>query len=151
MIGGWGDCALCDDVCEFNHDVMREFTQELEVFLALCECRLRPLWIWPSPVETRWWHFCEKIWQRPHGNICPGALQTRLDLYNSKLALASSPVLFWNLCIQSEYKFPLWSVECGLAAVVGQASKAPLSLLPWQLQAAQELYQHLFIPPPPPS
>ncbi len=30
------------------------------------------------------------------------ALQTRLDLYNSKLALASSPVLFWNLCIQSE-------------------------------------------------
>ncbi len=30
------------------------------------------------------------------------ALQTRLDLYNSELALASSPVLFWNLCIQSE-------------------------------------------------
>jgi hypothetical protein len=50
-------------------------------------------------------------------------LQTRLDLYFSKLALASSPVLFWNLCVQSEIWISI--VICGLAAVVGQASKAP--------------------------
>ena len=29
-------------------------------------------------------------------------LQTRLDLYNSELALASSLVLLWNLCVRSE-------------------------------------------------
>ncbi len=50
------------------------------------------------------------------------ALLTRLDLYNSELALASSPVLLWNLCIQSEIWVSI--VICGLAAVVGQASKA---------------------------
>jgi hypothetical protein len=49
--------------------------------------------------------------------------QTRLDLHNSELALASSPVLFWNLCAQSEIWISI--VICGLAAVVGQAIKAP--------------------------
>ncbi len=73
------------------------------------------------------------------------ALQTRLDLYNSKLALASSPVLFWNLCVQSEIWISI--VICGLAAAVGQASKPPLSLLTWQLPAAQELHQNLSTPP----
>ncbi len=75
-------------------------------------------------------------------------LQTRLDLYNSELALASSPVLFWNLCVQLEIWISI--VICGLAAVVGQARKAPppphiqllLSLLTGQLPAAQELYLH---------
>ncbi len=51
-------------------------------------------------------------------------LQTRLDLYNSELALASSPVLFWNLCVQLEIWISI--VICGLAAVVSQASIAPL-------------------------
>ncbi len=77
------------------------------------------------------------------------ALQTRLDLYNSELSLASSPVLFWNLCVQTEIWISI--VICGLAAVVGQASKAPLSLLMWQLPAAQELHQHLSTPPLPMS
>ncbi len=47
-------------------------------------------------------------------------------------------------------------VICGLAAVVGQASKAPpppiqflRSLLTWQLPAAQKLYQHFPKPPSP--
>jgi hypothetical protein len=41
----------------------------------------------------------------------------------------------------------------GLAAVVGQARKSPPSpiQLMWQLPAAQELYQHLPTPPPPPN
>ncbi len=50
-------------------------------------------------------------------------LQTWLDLYNSELALALSPVLFWNLCVQLEIWISI--VSCGLAAVVGQASKPP--------------------------
>jgi hypothetical protein len=60
-------------------------------------------------------------------------LQTRLDLYNSELALASSPVLFWNLCVQLE----IWTfiVICGLAAVVGQASKAPPPLPPFSFSS----------------
>jgi hypothetical protein len=60
------------------------------------------------------------------------------------VALALSPVLFWNLCVQSEIWISI--VICGLAAVVGQASKAPLSLLTWQLPAAQELHEHLSTP-----
>ncbi len=75
------------------------------------------------------------------------ALQTRLDLYNSELALASSPVLFWNLCVQLEIWISI--LICGLAALVCQARKASprpiqllLSLLAWQLPAAQQLYLH---------
>jgi hypothetical protein len=43
----------------------------------------------------------------------PGStLQTRLDLYDSELALASSPVLFWNLCVQLEIWISI--VICGV-------------------------------------
>jgi hypothetical protein len=76
-------------------------------------------------------------------------LQTCLDLYNSELALASSPVLFWNICVQLEIWISI--VICGLAAVVGQASKPLLSLLTWQLPAAQEQSSiSTSLPPPPP-
>ncbi len=81
-----------------------------------------------------WWYFCGKstyscrfkFWPlafspRQHKGV-KSTLQTRLDLYNSLLALASSPVLFWNLCVQLEIWISI--VICGLAAVVGQASKA---------------------------
>ncbi len=67
-------------------------------------CRKGPIW-------TNIWH------------LYPFTLQTHLDLYDSELALASSPVLFWNLCVQSEIWISI--VICGLAAVVGQASKNP--------------------------
>ena len=50
----------------------------------------------------------------------PYTLLTCLDLYNSGLALASSPVLFWNLCVWSEIWISI--VIYGLTAVAGQAS-----------------------------
>ncbi len=85
------------------------------------------------------------------------ALQTRLDLYNSELALASSPVLFWNLCVQLEIWISIViSVDWQLwwARPVKPPSPHPpnqllLSLLTWQLPAAQKLYQHFPAPSPP--
>ncbi len=77
------------------------------------------------------------------------ALQTRLDLYNSELALASSPVLFWNLCVQSEIWISI--VICGLADVVGQASKPPpppLSSYVTAASCARAPTAPLYPPPP---
>ncbi len=48
------------------------------------------------------------------------SLQTRLDLYNSEFALASSLVLLWNLCVRSEIWISI--VIYVLAAVAGQPS-----------------------------
>jgi hypothetical protein len=73
-----------------------------------------------------------------------------LDLYNSELALASSPVLFWNLCVQSEIWISI--VICGLAAVVGQGSKAPLSLfLRDSCHLCKSSFSTSLSPPPPHS
>ncbi len=62
-------------------------------------------------------------------NIITSALLTRLDLYYSELALASSPVYSETYVSNRKYEFPF--VICGLAAVVGQASKAPPPLPPF--------------------
>ncbi len=81
------------------------------------------------------------------------ALQTRLDLYNSELALASSPVLFWNLYVQLEIWISI--VICGLAAVVGQASPppsaSPLSSYVTAASCAKTLSALQQPPPPPPT
>ncbi len=77
-------------------------------------------------------------------------LQTRLDLYNSELALASSPVLFWNLCVQLEIWISI--VICRLAAVVGQASNAPPphSASSLSLRDSCQLRKSSINSPPPP-
>ncbi len=71
----------------------------------------------------------------------------RLDLYNSELALASSPVIFWNLCVRSEIWISI--VICGRAAVVGQASKALPSLFLCDSCQLRKSSISNSLPPPP--
>ncbi len=82
------------------------------------ECTSTGLRCWMPECRWNW----TQLWCRAMA-VSTFTLQTRLDLYNSEIALASSPVLFWNLCVHLEIWISI--VICRLAAVVGQAINAP--------------------------
>ena len=69
VIARGGKGAFGDEVSEIDHDVPRQFRQQMENFLTIC-------WRWAGRGEPRLrllkpggWHVCEILWQGGHGNV----------------------------------------------------------------------------------